>query len=263
MHIIAIANQTGGVGKTTTAVNLAACLARSGQRTLLVDLDPQCNATTHAGASVPDNEKTSSYALISEKHPDWDSILHPVSPNWQLVPAHIALAEMDIRLFSVINREQRLKNSLALVENDFDFVIMDCPPSLSITTINALCAATHTIIAVQTNGFAYEALKRLMAIVADVRDESNSDLITYALATMHRKNVNINQDVLAQVREDFQQLMLETIIPFTATLVEASVAQQPICDYADGSKAHLAYNALTQELISRVQRQETQVRTKA
>lgn len=264
-HVIAIANQKGGVGKTTTAVNLSACLARSGKRTLLVDLDAQCNATTHAGKDVPESESETTYALISDKAPDLKRIIRPIGPNWSLVPAHIALAEIDIKLFSVMNRESRIKKALETVKKDYDYVVIDCSPSLSITTVNALVAATHTIITIQTNWFAYEAIKRLMTIVGDVVDESNPKLATYALATMHRKNVNINEDVLTQIREDFGELTFNTVIPYTATLAEASVARQPICDYADGSKAHNAYESLMKELISRVETnaQATQISNNA
>lgn len=218
-----------------------------------MDLDAQCNATTHAGKDVPDNESETTYGLISDKTPNIKKIIQPIGPNWSLVPAHIALAEIDIKLFSVMNREARLKRALESVRNDYDYVVIDCSPSLSITTVNALVAATHTVITIQTNWFAYEAIKRLMTIVSDVIDESNPELQTYALATMHRKNVNINEDVLKQIREDFGTLAFKTVIPYTATLAEASVARQPICDYADGSKAHNAYEDLMKELITRAE----------
>lgn len=264
MKIIAIANQKGGVGKTTSSVNIAASLARSNRRTLLIDFDPQSNATIHTNAKPPETEKESSYSLISEKNPNLAKLIKPLSPNWQIIPAHIALAEIDIQLFSVMNREMRLRRALEKVEGDFDYVIIDCAPSLSITTVNALCASTHAIIAIQTNWFAYEALKRLMAIVGDVIDESNHNLITYALATMHRKNVNIHEEVLAQIKSDFQELMLDTVIPYTATLPEASAARMPICDYADGSKADIAYSSLTKEIINRVENtQKAQISNRA
>ena len=259
LKIIAIANQKGGVGKTTTAVNVSASLARMNRRTLLIDFDPQSNATIHIGAKNPESELQSSYALISEKNLDLSKLIKPVSPNWQIIPAHIALAEIDIQLFSVMNRELRLKKNLSQIEKDFDYVIIDCAPSLSITTVNALSAASYAIIAIQTNWFAYEAVKRLMAIVGDVIDESNPALETFALATMHRKNVKLNEEVLTQIRKDFQGLMFDTVIPLTATLPEASAAQMAICDYADGSKADEAYQSLTKEIIDRVESKETKV----
>jgi chromosome partitioning protein len=257
MKTIAIANQKGGVGKTTTAVNLAACLSRLGKRVLLVDLDPQANATDHLGVENPADEINSSYALIAEKTPNLAEILLPVAPNLALAPGHIALAEIDIKLFTTINRETRLRRALALAENDYDYAIIDCAPSLGISTVNAFCAATHILITIQTNWFAYEALKRLMAIASDVIAESNPHLVTYALATLHRANVNSNRDVLARIQEDFQDLTLQTTIRHTATLVEASIAKQPIIDYAHGSKAHQDYQQLAEELIGRVERTQS------
>lgn len=256
MKVIAIANQKGGVGKTTTAVNLAACLSRAGRRVLLVDLDPQANATDHLGIENPADEKHSSYALIAEKTPDIKSIVLPIAPNLALAPGHIALAEIDIKLFTTLNREARLRRALAQVANDYDYTIIDCAPSLGISTVNAFCAATHIIITIQTNWFAYEALKRLMAIAQDVIAESNPQLITYALATIHRSNVNSNRDVFARIQEDFEDLAMKTTIHHTATLVEASIAKQPIVDYANGSKAHKEYQQLAEEVISRVERQQ-------
>lgn len=254
MKTIVIANQKGGVGKTTTAVNLATCLARSNRRVLLVDLDPQANATDHLGQETPQDEMLSSYALMSEKTPGMQAIIKPVGPNLQLAPGHLALAEIDLKLVSVINREMRLARALAQLESDFDYTVVDCAPTLGISTVNAFCAATHLIVAIQTNWFAYAALKRLMAIVNDVMEESNPALQIYALATIHRSNVNVNKDVLEKIKEDFEGLALDTIIRHTATLVESSAARMPIVDYAHGSRAHQDYEQLTQEIISRVER---------
>ena len=226
-----------------------------GQRVLLIDLDPQANATDHLGQANPEDEAASSYALIAEKTPDFAKIIIPVSPNLQLAPGHIALAEMDLKLHNAINRETRLQRCLKQVQGDFDYVIIDCAPNLGVTTVNAFCAATHVLIAIQTNWFAYEALRRLMAIINDVVEESNPNLVVYALATLHRSNVNVNRDVLAKIKEDFEDLALDSPIRHTATLAEASAARQPILDYAHGSKGHQDYEQLAQEIISRVERQ--------
>lgn len=258
MNIIAIANQKGGVGKTTTAVNLSACLARSGRSTLLVDLDPQCNATEHVKAKSPDDETISSYALIADKEPDLEQIIAPIGPNWQLAPGHIALAEIDMNMSSALNREARLRRALTRLNPKPEYVVIDCAPSLSISTMNALCAATHLIIAVQTNSFSYKALKRLMTIVEDVVDQSNPDLKVFALATMHRAGVNINEDILARIREDFEGLAFDSTIRYTTAFVEASEAGRPIIDYANGSKGHQDFESLTKELIERVERKQSQ-----
>jgi chromosome partitioning protein len=261
MKTIVIANQKGGVGKTTTAVNLATCLARTGRRVLLVDLDPQANATDHLGQETPQDELTSSYGLMADKTPDMEAIIRPIGPNLQLAPGHLALAEIDLKLVSVISREQRLARSLAQLEGSLDYVVIDCAPSLGISTVNAFCAATHIIVAIQTNWFAYAALKRLMAIVNDVMEESNPGLQVYALATIHRANVNVNKDVLEKIQEDFQSLALDTIIRHTATLVESSAARMPIVEYAHGSRAHQDYDQLTQEIITRVERSANAAQT--
>lgn len=258
MKTIAIANQKGGVGKTTTAVNLSACLARTGRRVLMVDLDPQGNATDHFGIAQPAEEAFSAYALIAEKSPDISSLLVPVGPNLQIAPAHIALAEIDIKLFSAINRETRLQRALTSLSKDFDYCIIDCAPSLGIASVNAFCAATHIVIAIQTNWFAYEALKRLIPIINDVMEESNPNLVIYALATVHRSQVNNNRDVLAKIEEEFESQALKSVIRHTATLAEATLAKQPIVDYAHGSKGHQDYHALAEEIIKRVEQQSTE-----
>jgi len=263
MRTIAIANQKGGVGKTTTAVNLSACLARAGYRTLLVDLDHQTNASDHLGIDSPEDEALSSWALLAESRPNVQAIIQPVSPNLMIAPGHIALAEIDLELQSVIAREVRLRKALTLVADQFDYTIIDCAPSVGVATVNALCAAYRVIIAIQTNRFAFGAVKRLMKIISDVRESINPELGFYALATLHRSNVNIHRDVLAKLQEFFGDLTLNAVIRHTATLAEASANRQSIVDYAGGSKGHLDHQTLMEELISRVERTTTKQKTQA
>lgn len=247
--VISIANQKGGVGKTTTAVNLAGCLAARDERVLLVDLDGQGNATSHLGVEIPESENLTSYALLAEAEPDIEKLAVPVAPNLLLVPGHIALAEVDIKLFSQINRDTRLARALQPIADGVDFVIIDCPPSLGMATVNALSASTDVVICVQTNVFAYEAVRRLLAIIKVVKKELAPDLSIHALATLHRPMVNLNKSVLEKVMQNFPNQTLQTTISQTAALTEAAAAGQTIIDYANGSRGHQDYEKLTEELI--------------
>jgi chromosome partitioning protein len=247
--IISIANQKGGVGKTTTAVNLAGCLAARGERVLLVDLDGQGNATSHLGVEIPESENLTSYALLADAEPDIEKLAVPVAPNLLLVPGHIALAEVDIKLFSQINRDTRLGRALQPIADGVDFIIIDCPPSLGMATVNALSASTDVVICVQTNVFAYEAVRRLLAIIKVVKKELAPDLSIHALATLHRPTVNLNKSVLEKVMQNFPNQTLQTTISQTAALTEAAAAGQTIIDYANGSRGHQDYEKLTDELI--------------
>lgn len=247
--IISIANQKGGVGKTTTAVNLSGCLANRGERVLLIDLDGQGNATSHLGIEIPESESLTSYALLAEPEPDLEKLAVPVADNLLLIPGHIALAEVDIKLFSQINRDTRLARALQPFADSIDFIIIDCPPSLGMSTVNALSASTDVVICVQTNVFAYEAVRRLLAIIKVVKKELAPDLAIHALATLHRPKVNLNKSVLEKISQNFPNQTLNTTITQTAALTEAAAAGQTILDYANGSRGHQDYEALTDELL--------------
>ena len=247
--IISVANQKGGVGKTTTAVNLSGCLANRGERVLLIDLDGQGNATSHLGVEIPESESLTSYALLAEPEPDLEKLAIPVADNLLLIPGHIALAEVDIKLFSQINRDTRLARALQPFADSIDFIIIDCPPSLGMSTVNALSASTDVVICVQTNVFAYEAVRRLLAIIKVVKKELAPDLTIHALATLHRPKVNLNKSVLEKISQNFPNQTLNTSITQTAALTEAAAAGQTILDYANGSRGHQDYEALTDELL--------------
>ena len=247
--VISIANQKGGVGKTTTAVNLSGCLAGRGQRVLLVDLDGQSNATSHLGVDIPESEDVTSYALLADAEPDVEKLAIPVVENLLLIPGHIALAEVDIKLFSQINRDTRLARALRSVADSVDYIVIDCPPSLGMATVNALSASTDVVICVQTNVFAYEAVRRLLAIIKVIKKELAPHLAIHALATLHRPTVNLNKSVLEKVAQNFPHQTLQTTISQTAALTEAAAAGQTIIDYANGSRGHQDYEKLTDELV--------------
>jgi chromosome partitioning protein len=248
MPIIAIANQKGGVGKTTTAVNLAACLARFGKNTLLIDLDAQGNATNHLGIDVKDGGITS-YEILADKKCDPNEAITAIFPNLQLISASLALAEIDLVLSSTLHRESRLAKAIERLKSPFDYIVIDTPPNLGMATLNAFVAANAVIVAIQTNWFGLEAIKRLMAILEDVVDEANPGLEVFALATLHRSNVVVNRQMLEAVQNTFRDSMLESIIRHTATLAEASASRMPICEYAHGCRGHQDYQALTEEII--------------
>lgn len=250
--VISVANQKGGVGKTTTAVNLSGCLAGRGERVLLIDLDGQGNATSHLGIEIPESEASTSYALLAEAEPDIEKLAVPVAPNLLLVPGHIALAEVDIKLFSQINRDTRLARALQPIADSVDFVVIDCPPSLGMATVNALSASTDVVICVQTNVFAYEAVRRLLAIIKVVKKELAPNLVVHALATLHRPTVNLNKSVLDKISQNFPHQTLQASISQTAALTEAAAAGQTIIDYANGSRGHQDYEKLTSELVETI-----------
>ena len=247
--VISVANQKGGVGKTTTAVNLSGCLAGRGERVLLIDLDGQGNATSHLGIEIPESEESTSYALLAAAEPDIEKLAVPVAANLLLVPGHIALAEVDIKLFSQINRDTRLARALLPIADSVDFVVIDCPPSLGMATVNALSGSTDVVICVQTNVFAYEAVRRLLAIIKVVKKELTPNLAIHALATLHRPTVNLNKSVLDKISQNFPHQTLQASISQTAALTEAAAAGQTIIDYANGSRGHQDYEKLTSELI--------------
>jgi len=247
--VISVANQKGGVGKTTTAVNLSGCLAGRGERVLLIDLDGQGNATSHLGIEIPESEESTSYALLAAAEPDIEKLAVPVAANLLLVPGHIALAEVDIKLFSQINRDTRLARALQPIADSVDFVVIDCPPSLGMATVNALSGSTDVVICVQTNVFAYEAVRRLLAIIKVVKKELAPNLAIHALATLHRPTVNLNKSVLDKIALNFPHQTLQASISQTAALTEAAAAGQTIIDYANGSRGHQDYEKLTSELL--------------
>ncbi|MDY0087734.1 MAG: AAA family ATPase [Coriobacteriia bacterium] len=251
-RILAVVNQKGGVGKSTTAVNLSACLGELGKRVLLVDLDPQGNATSGFGLNRNQRTQCVYDALLGEQ--DLGSLIEPVEVEHVFaVPATIQLAGAEIELVSAMSRETRLKTILAPVLPDFDFVIIDCPPSLGLLTVNALTAANGLIIPIQCEYYALEGLSKLLDSVRLVRAHLNPLLEVFGVVmTMYDVRTKLSQQVVDEVRDFFEEKVFDVLIPRSVRLSEAPSFGQPVTLYDPNGKGALAYRALAKEVIDRV-----------
>lgn len=249
VKVIAVANQKGGVGKTTTAVNLAACLAKQGRKVLLIDSDPQGNATSGLGFDKRDVRKCIYDAIINDV-PMADTLKHTAYENLDIIPATIQLAGAEIELVSLMNREGRLKNSLERIKHDYDYVIIDCPPSLGLLTINALTAASSVMIPVQCEFYALEGITMLMNTIQLVQRNLNPALkLEGVVMTMFDSRTNLAQDVVEEVKKYFKTKMYKTIVPRNVRLSEAPSHGMPVIDYDSKSKGAQVYMELSQEVI--------------
>ncbi len=249
VKVIAIANQKGGVGKTTTAVNLAACLAELGRKVLLLDCDPQGNATSGLGIDKR-SLKTCVYDSLIRDVPMADSIIHTAYSGLDLLPARIQLAGAEIELVSLMNREGRLRSALERVKHAYDYVLIDCPPSLGLLTVNALTAATSVLVPIQCEFYALEGVSMLMNTIRLVQRNLNPALkLEGVVMTMFDARTNLSQDVVNEVQSYFKTKMYRTIIPRNVRLSEAPSHGQPVLDYDKKSKGAQVYLALAQEVI--------------
>ncbi len=250
MRIYAVANQKGGVGKTTTTISLGAALAEKGKRVLVVDLDPQGNATTGLGVDGRRFER-SVYDVLLNDVPMVDIVEPTGYNNLFVAPATLDLAGVEQELSSIISREMRLKRALGSVEGDFDFIFIDCPPSLGLITINAFAAATDIIVPVQTEFYALEGLTQLQRIVNLVRDNLNPTLrISKVVLTMYDSRNTLSGDVAREVRRYFEEELCQTVIPRTVRLAEAPSFGQPITVFDPSSKGAKAYRQLAEEILN-------------
>jgi chromosome partitioning protein len=249
--IIAIANQKGGVGKTTTAMNLAASLAVLEYKTLIIDSDPQANATSGVGFD-PRTVKTSIYeCIINEVNPK-DIILKTTTPNLYLIPSHIDLVGAEIEMINLPNRERKMKDALNTLKQEYDFIIIDCSPSLGLITINALVAANSVIIPVQCEYFALEGLGKLLNTIKIVQSRLNPELeIEGILLTMYDQRLRLANQVVEEVKTHFQQMVFDTIIQRTTKLSEAPSFGQTIIMHDAASKGSVNYLNLAREILQK------------
>ena len=250
--IIAITNQKGGVGKTTTSINLAAALANAKNRVLLVDMDPQANATQGIGIDR-DNIELSTYNIIVEECDMKDVIIPSYIAKLDVAPGSIDLAGADLELANVKRgREQRLKKALDAVKKNYNYIIIDCPPSLNMLTINALTAATSVLVPIQCEYYALEGLSQLIHTIDLVRDRLNKRLkIEGVVFTMYDARTNLSLQVVENVKENLNQNIYKTIIPRNVRLAEAPSYGQPITIYDPRSAGAESYRLLAEEVLNR------------
>ncbi|MGG6433058.1 ParA family protein [Anoxybacillus sp. D401a] len=248
--IIAIANQKGGVGKTTTAVNLSACLAHMGKKTLLVDIDPQGNATSGIGVEKHEIEQCAYDLLVEEV--DVRQVIRPTNiERLHIIPATIQLAGAEIELVPIVSREVRLQKALSPVKDMYDFIIIDCPPSLGLLTINALTSADTVLIPVQCEYYALEGLSQLLNTIRLVQKHLNSNLrIEGVLLTMFDARTNLGIQVIQEVKKYFREKVYETIIPRNVRLSEAPSHGKPIILYDAKSRGAEVYADFAEEVIA-------------
>lgn len=251
INIIAIANQKGGVGKTTTAVNLAASLAAAGQRVLVVDLDPQGNATT--GSGIEKNAITNGiYQVLLGESEVKDAVLRSESGGYDVLAANRALAGAEVELVQEIAREMRLKNALVAVADDYDYVLIDCPPTLTLLTLNGLVAANGVIVPMVCEYYALEGISDLVATVRKIRQAINPQLdILGIVRTLYDSRSRLSQDVSEQLQTHFGKQLFATTIPRNVRLAEAPSHGMPILAYDAKAKGAVAYEELAKEVLAR------------
>ncbi|MDD6704557.1 MAG: AAA family ATPase [Clostridiaceae bacterium] len=247
--IIAVVNQKGGVGKTTSTVNLAASVALKGHKVLLMDIDPQGNATSGLGVNKRELE-TSSYDVIVNALPIEKAIRKTEFENLWVLPSNMNLAGAELELVDMKHRESKIKNAVAPIKSDFDFIFLDCPPSLGLITLNALCAADTVLVPIQCEYYALEGLSQLMSTIRQVKRLYNPHIeMEGVLLTMYDGRLNLTQQVVGELKRFFPKKVYATAIPRNVKLSEAPSYGLPIHYYDKNSKGAAAYDALADEFL--------------
>ena len=250
-RIIAVANQKGGVGKTTTAINLSACLAEKNKKVLTLDMDPQGNTTSGLGVDKNQAENTV-YELILDESELSDCIYSSVMENLSVIPSNINLSGAEIELIGFENKEYLLKSKLDMIKDNYDYIIIDCPPSLNLLTINAMTAADSVIVPIQCEYYALEGLSQLIHTIDLIKERLNPKLeIEGVVFTMYDARTNLSLQVVENVKENLDKNIYKTIIPRNVRLAEAPSYGQPITIYDPRSSGAESYRLLAEEVINR------------